>query len=77
MRYAMEVWALASMIDFAFIFALMGIFGVVHGRLKPEPSQRWVVFRETPIRFLLMMLLIVGLACLCIAGIYSIVVQSF
>ncbi len=35
----------------ALILFRMAVAGMVHGRLKTEPHQPWIIFRDRPVKF--------------------------
>jgi hypothetical protein len=49
-RY-LQLVGLTVTVMLALVMFASAISGIVRGRVKIEPHQRWVVFRENPVRF--------------------------
>jgi hypothetical protein len=51
MNYVIKCLALAWVLTFGLLYFLMAIIALVNGRVKTEPSEPWIYYRERPIRF--------------------------
>jgi hypothetical protein len=51
MNSLMDGLILSMAITPALIFSIMAIGGLMNGRLKIEPSQPWITFRDHPVKF--------------------------
>jgi hypothetical protein len=52
MTYLISGIGLSMVVTPALLFFAMAVSGVVHGRLKREPNEPWIVFREQPVKFM-------------------------
>ena len=53
MNYIGHILLLAASVTISLVFAAVVVLGILHGRLKTEPSQPWIIFRKQPIKFLI------------------------
>jgi hypothetical protein len=67
MDYLLQVVLLSAHLTGALIFTGMAVTGVVRGRLKVEPNQPSIIFRDQPAKFASIVLLEIGFAALFIA----------
>jgi hypothetical protein len=64
MTYIGDILLLATCVAATLVFSFATVAGLMHGRLKSEPSQPWVTSRERPLRFGVMVVLNLGAAVL-------------
>ncbi len=51
MSYLGQILSLASSVTFTLLFSGMAVTAMANGRLKVEPNQPWLVFRDHPFKF--------------------------
>lgn len=57
-----HILLLATSVTFALVFGVMVVGAMIRGCVKLEPGQDWIVFRKQPIKFVVILLLLSGLA---------------
>jgi hypothetical protein len=72
MAYIGHILGLAFTMTLMLLYSVWVIGGIVSGKMKSEPSQPWVRFRERPLRFVAMLLFRIVAACVFAVGSFKI-----